>query len=90
MAVYIAAGFMPISSTWFSGNGQVCVWRGREGGREREGGGDVCVICVFCLIIVCLQVSDHPAALVLANNGFSRLVRMLIIIISIIVHYNDY
>ena len=51
----------------------------------------MCVmICVFCLTIVCLQVSDHPAALVLANNGFSRLVRMLIIIISIIVHYNGY
>ena len=39
----IAAGFMPISSTWFSGNGQVCVERegGREGGRGRVG-----VMCV--------------------------------------------
>ena len=33
---------MPISSTWFKGNGQEREG-GREGGREREGEGDVCV-----------------------------------------------
>ena len=56
----VAAGFLPLGL-------REMVKRGR---------GRVGVICVFCLFIVCLQVSDHPAALVLANNGFSRLVRM--------------